>query len=59
MKRKVSDIQRKGVNVGEVSSSKGDKTYEIFQDGDKLTCNCIGYAMRRKCRHIERKEEGV
>ena len=53
MKRKVSNLSRRGIKVGEALSSKGDRTYEIYVEGDKHTCNCVGYAVRKKCRHIE------
>ena len=53
MKKKVGEIARQGIKVGEVLSSKGDKTYDIYKVGDKYTCNCMGYAVRRKCRHTD------
>ncbi len=54
MKKKLKHFGRKGKEVALVPSSKGDKMYSIFQEeSGKLTCECIGYAVRKKCRHIK------
>jgi len=54
MKRKLSDLARKGEKVGEVKShTDKDKAYSINADGDNLSCECISFQIRKKCRHIE------
>jgi len=40
--------------VYKVTSSKGDKEYEVSIDGSGgFGCTCPGYGFRRKCRHID------
>ena len=40
--------------IYKVSSSKGDKVYEVkMNNSGSLECECIGYGYRRKCRHID------
>ena len=53
MKTKIKDIGKTGVVVHTALSSKGDQTYEIRKDkaGD-LSCECIGFMVRRTCRHL-------
>lgn len=54
MKRKLSDLQRKGDKVGEVKShTDADKVYSIYAEGDNLSCDCIGFIMRKRCSHMD------
>ena len=54
---KVKSLGRRGVKVGEVKSSKGDNTYDIYDDNGRLTCECIGFSVRKSCRHIKEYKE--
>jgi|688.fasta_scaffold424603_1 hypothetical protein len=40
----------------EVTGSSG-KTYLVKKEFGKLTCNCVGYMYRNKCKHIESFKE--
>jgi hypothetical protein len=53
MTKKVKSLGRKGTAVYAALSSKGDKTYTIYKDGEDLTCECIGFSVRKSCRHID------
>jgi predicted nuclease with RNAse H fold len=55
---KIKNLGRKGMKVGEVESSSGDKVYEIYDDNGTLTCGCISYAIRKSCRHIKEFGKG-
>ena len=40
--------------VYKVTSSKGDKVYEVKMDiSGEFSCTCPGYGFRRRCRHID------
>ncbi len=58
MGKLLRDFGLRGEKLIEVKSSKGDKTYSIHRFEGKLQCTCIGFAIRKKCRHIEEYEKG-
>lgn len=47
-------------NVWVFESESGNGTYKVRQNGDKLTCNCMGFfrSRERKCKHIKSIENG-
>jgi hypothetical protein len=49
------------IQTWEVKSSKGDKTYTVTCKGDVWGCDCVGFQMRKHCRHIGeiREKEGL
>ena len=55
MDKKLKDFGRRGVKVGEAKSSKGDKVYTLYynQDTGIVSCDCIGFTMRKRCRHVD------
>ena len=36
-----------------VLSSKGDSTYAVRMEPTGFTCDCIGFSMHGKCKHIQ------
>jgi len=54
MKQRIKDLHRKGKAVYSAKSSSGDKFYEIWKAPDgSLSCECMGFTMRRTCRHLQ------
>lgn len=56
---KLDDFDKKGVVIAVVPGSKGN-WYEIRADENRvLSCNCIGFMTRKKCKHINKYQEEV
>lgn len=51
-RRKFKEVRLVEAKGWVFKSSKGDKEYEVTQDGVKLNCTCPGYTFRRKCKHV-------
>lgn len=50
---KIKNLGRKGKEVYSARSSRGDRFYSIYKEDDgKITCECIGFSTRKKCRHV-------
>lgn len=43
--------------IFKVRSSKGDSFYTIVVNGNYISCNCTGFAYRKKCRHTQEIKE--
>lgn len=52
-KTKIKDIGKTGKVVYAAVSSNGKDVYDIRQSRDgSYSCECIGFTMRRTCRHL-------
>jgi len=41
------------IGTFESPNSKGNGFYSIVSDGEQVTCNCVGFGFKRKCRHVD------
>ena len=50
-KPRIREVVETEAKTWNVAGSKG-KNYTVSFDGHIWRCNCVGFAFRRKCRHI-------
>jgi len=51
MKLKNIGIPRQDIIKEVKSESDPSKTYLLYRKGDKVACTCIGYSVRKTCKH--------
>ena len=52
--KKLGDFGKIGEHIMSVRSDQGEEWYEIRKEDDKVTCTCIGFVTKKRCKHTRR-----
>lgn len=55
LSRKMARLALRGPVIAQIASaSEPDKTYDVrYRSGDGYWCSCIGFQIRKRCRHVD------
>jgi hypothetical protein len=44
---------KESVRAFSVKSTDGKRTYTVIMQGDKFSCECVGFTYHHKCKHVD------